>query len=100
MDWAIHWCTTPKKRGYYATIDGKLYYGNRGKIVFRNRGFIKQSLRYSYIYYEVRKCADNYYEFVKGTDKEKRQSVIREEFWQEFLNSGRVKFHTVELTGE
>lgn len=92
MRGAINSCTTPRHRQCYALIDGKLYCSTKGKSVFTNQGYIKQSLRFSRIYDAVRTCADNYCAFLKEPNVKK----IREKFWKEFLKE-RVKFYHVDL---
>lgn len=97
MKGTIDNCTTSKTDYYFATIDGKVFKGFRGRTFYNSPGSLKRVIRESAIGLAVRKCADNYFEFVATPEERltasgywKKKRAIRDKFWKEFLNSDRI----------
>jgi len=97
MRGTIDRCTTAKTDYYFAVIDGKVFQGYRGRTFYRSPGSLKRVIRESAIGQAVKKCADNYFEFVDTAEDRvsvskywKKKRAIRDKFWKEFLNSDRI----------
>ena len=105
MKGTIDRCTTSKTDYYFATIDGKVFKGYKGRVFYSNPGSLKRVIRESAIGQAVKECANNYFEFVTtpedrmtATEYWKKKRAIRDRFWKEFLNSDRIVIKGVDTT--
>lgn len=99
---AIYSNTTPiTQTWWYAKVDGRTFHGYRGRVFYARKADIKAVMRFTAIGEQVRICADNYWEFTtKQTNRysqaaRQERQKIRDMFWKEFFNSGRVEFGSV-----
>lgn len=105
MKGTIDRCTTSKTDYYFATIDGKVFKGFKGRAFYSSPGSLKRVIKQSAIGQAVRRCAENYFEFVVTPEDRKsasqywrKKQEIREKFWKEFLNSDRIVIKGVDIT--
>lgn len=96
MRGAIEYYCTDQRTFYSAEIDGKLFQGKNGKILYETAGGLKSALAQSWIKREVDTCADNWYEMFGvepgSVPSEEEREKVRNRFWKKFLDgTGRCQ---------
>ena len=85
--------TTEQKEWYAAEIDGRLWWGKNGKVLYCNLKGLKSALRQSTLWSEVvRPLADNVCNFRNISNPSDEREKVKEEMWKDFL-ANRVTFY-------
>lgn len=87
----IEWNTDPKRNFWYAEIDGKLWRGKNGKVLYENIGGLKSALKQSGLYnHIIRPLAANLLAF-NGEVNPIELKEVAKKMWQNFIGpEGRI----------
>lgn len=91
--------TPPKRRYFYAVIDGRMWTGKSNKVFYMTKAGLLSALRQSELYWGVVKpLADNYMSFRPGKYRTTRaKKCLYTRWWHKFLGpEGRVQIKSVE----